>query len=166
MADFLCGTKPFPNFELKMLKTQSMRHLLFLFFAICSLSVHAQFFFGFPQQQPVQQQQEKYTAPSYKGGKSAIESFITKHFQQPVRHERMDGRVVVAVIVNPKGKPIETHIVRSVSDDLNAEAIRVCKKMKFKPATLGKKKVKGRIDITFPVKHGRVSFVNLPTIEV
>lgn len=142
-----------------------MRQIILLFFTVCSLSANAQFFFGFPQQQQMQQQ-EKYTAPSFKGGKSALEAFITKNFQQPKERERVDGRIVIAVIVNPKGKPVETHVVRSVSDNLNAEAIRVCKKMKFKPATLGKKKTKGRIDITFPVKHGRVSFLDLPTIEV
>jgi hypothetical protein len=38
--------------------------------------------------------------------------------------------------------------------------------MKFKPATSGKEKVRGRIDITFPIRNGRLSFFNLPTTDV
>ena len=144
-----------------------MSRLIFLLlFVECSIAANAQFFFGFPQQQMEQRQTEKYTAPSYKGGEAAIQAFITKNFQQPSERERVEGKIVVAVIVGPKGKPIDAQVVRSVNNTLNTEAVRVCKKMKFKPATVGKKKVKGRIDITFPIKHGRVSFVDLPTIEV
>lgn len=144
-----------------------IRSILLLFFLLCSISASAQFFFGFPPQQQMQQQKkEQYTAPSYKGGESAIKSFILKNFRQPSERERWDGKIVVAVIVSPKGKPIEAQVVRSANEALNAEAVRVCKKMKFRPATLGKKKVKGRIDITFPIKHGRVSYIDLPTIEV
>lgn len=143
-----------------------IRQFILLVFALWCLSAKAQFFWGFPQQERMEQQREKYTAPSYKGGDKAVEAFVTKNFRQPAERERVDGKVVVAVIVSPKGKPVETHLVRSVNDALNAEAIRVCKKMKFRPATLGKKKVKGRIDITFPVRHGRVTFLDLPTIEV
>lgn len=142
-----------------------MKHIIILFLLAFSVPMHAQFFFGFPQQE-TQRKQDNYTAPSYKGGKAAIEKFITKHFRQPAKRESIDGKIVVAVIVNEKGKVTETHIVRSVSGDLDAEAINVCRKMKFRPATRGKKKVKGRIDISFPIKHGRISFVNLPTIEV
>ena len=142
-----------------------MRHIIILLLLAFSVPMHAQFFFGFPQQETLRKQ-ENYTAPSYKGGKAAIENFITKHFRQPAKRESVDGKIVVAAIVNEKGKVTETHIVRSVSSGLDAEAINVCRKMKFRPATQGKKKVTGRIDVAFPIKHGRVSFINLPTIEV
>ena len=142
-----------------------MRHIIISLLLAVSLPTKAQFFFGFPQQE-VQRKQDSYSPPTYKGGDAAIEKFIIKHFRQPAQREPVDGKVVVAVIVSPKGKVAETHVVRSVNNDLNTEAINVCRKMKFRPATLGKKKVKGRIDISFPVRHGRVSFVNLPTVEV
>lgn len=142
-----------------------MRHIIISLFLAISVPMNAQFFFGFPQQE-MQRKQENYTPPTFKGGNAAIEKFISKNFRQPAKRESIDGKIVVAVIVKPNGKVEETHVVRSVSNDLNAEAVNVCRKMKFRPATLGKKKVKGRIDISFPVRHGRVSFINLPTIEV
>lgn len=145
----------------------NMRQLFLLLLVGFSLSAKAQFFFGFPpQQQQVQQQREQYTVPSYKGGDKAVQAFIVKNFHQPAERKLVDGQIMVAVIVSPKGTVAETHVVRSVSQELDAEAVRVCRKMRFRPATLGKKKVKGRIDVTFPVKHGRVSFLDLPTVEV
>lgn len=142
-----------------------MRHIIIsLLFAI-SVPMNAQFFFGFPQQE-AQRKQENYTAPAYKGGNAAMEKFISKNFRQPAKREPIDGRIIVAVIVNHKGKVTETHLLRSVNSTLDAEAINVCRKMKFRPATRGKEKVKGRIDVSFPIKHGRLSFINLPTIEV
>lgn len=142
-----------------------LQGLIFLLLAYAS-AARAQFFWRFPQQRQVEQPHEKYTAPTYKGSEKALRAFIMKNFHQSAEHGRLEGNIVVAVIVSPKGKPVEAHLVRSGNDYLNAEAVRVCKKMKFKPATLGKKKVKGRIDIIFPVKHGRVTFLDLPTIEV
>lgn len=143
-----------------------IRNLILIGLSVWAMTARAQFFWGFPQQERVQPKQEKYVAPSYKGGAAAIEAFVTKNFRQPAERETMDGKIVVAVIVDAKGKVAETHVVRSVSTSLNAEAQRVCRKMKFKSATLGKKKVKGRIDITFPIRRGRLSFLDLPTVDV
>lgn len=91
---------------------------------------------------------------------------MEKNFQNPSERQAVDGKIVVAIVINEKGKTIESQVIRGINDSLNAEALRVARKMKFEPATLGKKKVKGRVDITFPIKHGRLSFINLPTIEV
>lgn len=139
--------------------------ILFLLLVCAAGTTEAQSFWGFPQQR-MERRREPYTAPAFKGGEKGIKAFVLKNFKQPSERERVDGQIVVAVIVNEKGKPAETHVVRSVNETLNAEAVRVCRKMKFKPATLGKKKVKGRVDITFPVRHGRLSYSTLPTIEV
>ena len=147
-------------------KVKFMRKLAILFFCLLCVSAKAQFFYGFPPVQRVEQKEEKYTAPAYKKGEAGIRTFIQKNFQPGENRERVDGKIVVAVIVDAKGKPVETHIVRSLTKALDEEAMRVCRKMRFKPATLGKKKVKGRIDITFPIQHGRISYVELPTIEV
>ena len=143
-----------------------MRQIIALLFLLCVASAKAQFFFGFPPQQRQEQPREKYTAPSYKKGEAGIKSFLQKNFKNPAEREQVDGQIVVAVIVNPKGNPTDVQVVRSVHPALDAEAVRVCKKMKFSPATLGKIKVKGRVDITFPIRNGRLSFLNLPTVEV
>lgn len=147
-------------------KVKFMKQLTLLFFFLFFVSAKAQFFYGFPPAQRVEQKKEKYTAPTYKKGEAGIEAFIQKNFRQSENRERVDGKIIVAVIADAKGKPVETHIVRSLTKALDEEAVRVCRKMRFKPATLGKKKVKGRIDITFPIQHGRISYVDLPTIEV
>lgn len=147
-------------------KVKFMRQITLLFFILFFVSAKAQFFYGFPPSQRVEQKREKYTEPTYKKGEAGIEAFIQKNFRPGENRERVDGKIVVAVIVDDKGKPVETHIVRSLTKALDEEAVRVCRKMRFKPATLGKKKVKGRIDITFPIQHGRISYVDLPTIEV
>lgn len=132
----------------------------------------AQFFdFGFgddPFMQRRQQvQQQKYTAPEFKGGDKAVQAFVQKNFKNPVVEGReVEGVVVVACIVGEKGKVEETHIVRSLGKDFDAEAQRVCRKMKFRPAHLGKKKVKGRFDVTFPIRRSHLSFSRLQTVDV
>ena len=143
-----------------------MKQIILIFFALSSLSAQAQFFFDFSPRQQVEQRREKVTAPAYKKGMEGVKSFILKNFKQPKEREHVDGRIVVAVIVNVKGNVEDAQIVRSVSPTLDAEAIRVCKKMTFKPAKRGKEKVKGRVDIPFPIRNGRVSFIDLPTTEV
>ncbi len=142
-----------------------MKQIILLIFVLYSMSAQAQFFFDFPRQQ-TEQRREKVVLPEYKKGKEGIQSFILKNFKQPKIRERVDGKIVVAVIVNTKGNVDEAQVVRSVSSALDAEAVRVCKRMTFKPAKRGKEKVKGRIDITFPIRNGRVSFIDLPTTEV
>ena len=70
----------------------------------------AQFFdFGFgddPFMQRRQQvQQQKYTAPEFKGGDKAVQAFVQKNFKNPpVENREREGVVVVACIVNEKGK--------------------------------------------------------------
>ena len=145
-------------------------------FVLCMLAlptcIYAQWFdFGFggdpfmQRRQP--QQQEKYTAPEFKGGDKAVQAFLQKNFKNPVVENRdMEGVVVIACIVGEKGKVEETHVVRGIGKDFDDEAQRVCRKMKFKPALLGKKKVKGRFDVTFPVRRSRLSFSTLQTVDV
>ena len=147
-----------------------------LLFILCLLAlptcIRAQWFdFGFggdpfmQRRQP--QQQEKYTAPEFKGGDKAVQAFVQKNFKNPtVENREREGVVVVACIVNEKGKVEETHIVRSMGSEYDTEAQRVCRKMKFRPARLGKKKVKGRFDVNFPIRRSRLSFSRLQTVDV
>lgn len=144
-----------------------MRLFLLTLLTFISIASRAQFFYyGTPQPQRNEVQKEKYTAPKYKGGKRGIEAFISKNFRNPSERRNENGNIVVAAIIDKKGKVSEAQIVRSVSEELNAEAIRVVKKMKFKPAKVGKKATKARIDITFPIRRGRLSFLDLNTIDV
>ena len=143
-----------------------IRCMIGLLFALCVLQAKAQFFWGFPQQERVKQRQVQYVAPSFKGGDDGIKAFLLKNFKNPSEREQVDGRIVVALIVNTKGNVEQFYVVRSVSTTLDKEAVRVCRKMKFRPATKGKAKVKGRIDITLPIRNGRLSYLDLPTVEV
>ncbi|NLV52390.1 MAG: TonB family protein [Bacteroidales bacterium] len=144
-----------------------MRQLIFLLLLMSATSLRAQFHFDFsPRRTQEEQRRETFTPPQFKGGESGIISYIKKKFEQPEEREERDGRIIVAVLVDAKGKVEQAQIVRSVSPTLDQEALRVCKRMKFKPAKQGNKKVKGRIDITFPIRRGRLSFNNLPTIDV
>ena len=141
-----------------------MRHFILLLFLLLTASAKAQFFFDFSPRQQTEQRRE--TPPQYKGGEEAVKAYLLKNFKQPKHREKVDGRIVVAVIVNAKGNVENAQVVRSLTKSLDAEAVKVCKKMKFKPATSGKEKVRGRVDITFPIRNGRLSFFDLPTTEV
>ena len=147
-----------------------MKQILILLFCLLPLSASAQFFnFGFGDDmitQRQQREQEKITKPEYKGGTDAINKFLKKNFQNPPMEQKLDGKVVVACILSEKGKVLETHIVQGMGDELNSEAQRVCKKMKFKPAKRGKKKVKSRFDIVFPIRRSRLSFSTLQTVDL
>ena len=147
--------------------------LILLAFAACvPQRAAAQFFdFGFGDnpfmQQRPQQKREPYVQPRFKGDKDGINKFIRKHYQNPAGEtHKEEGRIVVACIINEKGRVVETHVVRSVAPAFDKEAQRVCTKMKFKPAMSGKKKVKSRMDIVFPIRRGRLSFNTLPTVDV
>lgn len=145
------------------------RLLIFLFTTILTLQARAQFFnFGFPDpyQQRQQVQQQKITPPEYKGGNEKLNKFIEKNFQNPRDRQNIDVNITVACIIGTNGKVVEAQILRGANRDLNDEALRVAKKLKFKPAKQGKKKVKSRFDVTFPIRHGRLSFLELKTIEV
>ena len=147
-------------------QNNSMRLALVVSLLMFSLCADAQFMFEFPHGMSVQRSQEKYTPPAYKGGEKALEKTILKKFRKPAVHEDVSGKIVLAVIVGANGKPAEVYVVRRISEALDAEAVNVCKHLKFMPAKHGKKNVRGRIDITIPIKHGRVSYFNLPTVDL
>ena len=137
-----------------------MKQLFILFICLLPLSASAQFFnFGFGDDRYSQREQETVT-------KDAINKYLKKNFRNPPMEKKLDGKVVVACILNEKGKVVETHIVQGMGEELNDEAQRVCKKMKFKPAKRGKKKVKSRFDIVFPIRRSRLSFSTLQTVDL
>jgi|GEM_PF-852232 len=144
---------------------------------LCALFVaaqplRAQFFnFGFgndPFMQRRQQvQQETVTPPEYKGGEDALKSFLLKHFRNPEPRQRQaEGRIIVACLIGEKGKVEKVQVQRGLTPELNAEAERVCKKLKFKPAKRGKKRVKSRYQVAIPIHSGRISYTKLSTVEI
>lgn len=150
---------------------RNLLRILALALLTVPIGAQAQFFdFGFgrdPFTQRGQRQREQVEAPQFKGGEEALRKYLLKHYENPIVESRdVEGRVVVACIIDEKGRVVETHVVRSLSTDFDKEAQRVCAKMKFQPAKQGKKKVKSRFDITFPIRHSRLSFVTLPTVDV
>ena len=141
-----------------------MKHiLLFMLMVMSVASAEAQFFNYRREVRP----REEQIAPKFKDDKAGLERFMKKHFKNPsVIDRRVSGDVVVDVIINAKGKVEDCKVVRSVAADYDKEAVRVTKKMKFKPAMQGKKKVKSRYRLTYPIRRGRLSFITLKTVDV
>ena len=141
-----------------------MKHiLLFILMVMSMASAEAQFFNYRREVRP----REEQIAPKFKDDKAGLERFMKKHFKNPSAIDRrVSGDVVVDVIINAKGKVEDCRVVRSVAADYDKEAVRVTKKMKFKPAMQGKKKVKSRYRLTYPIRRGRLSFITLKTVDV
>lgn len=141
-----------------------MKHiLLFILMVMSVASAEAQFFNYRREVRP----REEQIAPKFKDDKAGLERFMKKHFKNPSAIDRrVSGDVVVDVIINAKGKVEDCKVVRSVAADYDKEAVRVTKKMKFKPAMQGKKKVKSRYRLAYPIRRGRLSFITLKTVDV
>lgn len=76
--------------------------------------------------------------PQYPGGMEACLKYLSKEIDYPKKAQDagQQGRVIVQMVVSKKGKIIDPRIVRSVSPELDAEAIRVVKSMPdWKPGT-------------------------------
>ena len=152
-----------------------MRHLhyniilLLLFFLGSATSVRAQFFgFGLPdgiaERQPAEREQVE--PAKYKGGMKGLNQFLAKEFRQVESARNVDGTIYIMCEITAKGRIGDYQVRRSMGRELDAEAIRVIKKLKFAPARKGKKKVASQINITLPIRHGKVSFLQLPTVDV
>lgn len=133
----------------------------------CCLPTKAQIFdFGYPRTERRQTPQEPIEPAKYKGGNAGLNRFLEKEFKRNPEKTDIQGQIIVACIINEKGKISETQITRSLDKDLDNEALRVVKKLKFKPAKQGKKAIPSRINIVFPIRRGKVSFSTLKTIDV
>mgnify|MGYP002853588294 FL=1 len=141
-----------------------------LLLLLCTATpLRAQFFsFGLPDEYaPRQQQQRETVEPAkYKGGIKGLNRFLEKEFRQVESARTVDGTIYIVCEITAKGRIGDYQIRRSLGRELDAEAVRVLKKLKFSPARRGKKKVSSQINITFPIRHGRVSFLQLQTVDV
>lgn len=148
-----------------------MKHLIVtaVLLLFVGASANAQFFsfgdpFSFRQRQ--QSEQVKVSPPQFKGGTEGVNKFIKNEFRPIEGKGNLEGQIAVACVIDEKGRVSEAEVIRGIDRELNAEAVRVVKKMKFKPAKQGKKKVKFQYTVVFPIHWGRVSFINIPTTTI
>lgn len=105
----------------------------------------------------VQQNQEEIFQvvehmPEYPGGEDALMTFLSQNIKYPATAQKnqTEGRVIVQFIVDSKGNVNSPEIVRSVSPELDQEAIRVVKMMPtWQPGTQKGEKVS--VKYTIPV---------------
>ena len=73
--------------------------------------------------------------PQFPGGEEALMKYLSSHAQMPQTEEKIDRRVaIMQFVVEADGSIGEVKVVRSVSPEFDAEAIRVIKSLpKFTP---------------------------------
>ena len=140
-----------------------MKYLLFTFFL--SLSV---FSFGQGSNEPrdirvaappVSPEPSVYriveSMPEFPGGIESMYKFIQKNLMYPdsARNHDISGRVVVTFVVNEDGSLTDIKVKRSVSWDIDKEALRVVKLLpKFIPGKQQGKAVKVLFDLPISFK--------------
>ena len=90
--------------------------------------------------------------PVFPGGQTALMEYITKNLRYPAKahQERTQGRVIAGFVVEKDGAISTPTIIRSVSPEVDAEAIRVLSTMpKWTPGTQKGKEV--RVRYTVPI---------------
>jgi TonB family C-terminal domain len=93
-------------------------------------------------------------APKFPGGENGVVKFITENINYPMdaKDAGLQGRVIVAFVVNEDGSLSNISVVRAIHPSLDAEAIRVVKAMpKWTPGEQRGKAVKVRyvLPVTF-----------------
>lgn len=82
--------------------------------------------------------------PQYPGGDEAMKKYLQDNLKYPetAKNDQIEGKVVVGFVVDKKGKIQSPRIVRSISPELDQEALRVIKSMpKWTPGKQKGKKV-------------------------
>ena len=90
--------------------------------------------------------------PEFPYGQEGLMNFIQRNINYPAkaRRDSLQGRVIVTFIVETDGSLSNFNIVRPLSPELNAEALRVCRLMpKWKPGRMNYQAV--RVKYTIPV---------------
>ena len=88
------------------------------------------------EEKPVEIFKSVEQMPQFPGGEAALLKYLSSHINYPpmAAENNIQGRVVVAFVVDKTGKVGEVNVVRSVDKDLDKEAVRVCKSLpKFVP---------------------------------
>lgn len=90
--------------------------------------------------------------PEYPGGLPELMKFLNKNIKYPpqAKENNIQGKVIIQFVINKDGTPCEFSVIRSVSPELDEEALRVLKQMpKWKPGMQKGQKV--RVKFTVPV---------------
>lgn len=92
--------------------------------------------------------------PEYPGGQQALINFLRQNIEYPAnaKEHQIQGRVIAEFVVEKDGSVSDKHIVRSVSPELDAEAMRVISIMpKWKPGKQRGEVV--RVKYTIPIMY-------------
>ena len=91
-------------------------------------------------EEPVTQSKKVYESveqmPEFPGGMEGLMRYLQQNVQYPpiAVQNNVQGRVVVQFIIDETGQVGDVEVVRSVSEEVDAEAVRVIKSMpKFEP---------------------------------
>ena len=87
---------------------------------------------------------------SFPGGDEECMKWLKKNMKYPsiCQEQGVQGRVIVAFVVNRDGSIVDIKVVRSPDEHLSEEAVRVVKLMpKWKPARQGNKTVRSRFNL-------------------
>lgn len=94
---------------------------------------------------------------SFPGGEEACIKWLSDNIKYPsiCQEQGVQGRVIVAFVVNRDGSIVDVKVVRSPDENLSAEAVRVVKMMpKWKPARQGNKTVRSRFNLPVMFRLG------------
>ena len=94
---------------------------------------------------------------SFPGGDEECMKWLRKNIRYPsiCQEQGVQGRVIVAFVVNRDGSIVDVKVVRSPDENLSEEAIRVVKLMpKWKPARQGNKTVRSRFNLPVMFRLG------------
>ena len=110
-----------------------------MLFAVPSSELYAQ------KRKQKKTEKEEIIMPSYPGGEKALLKFIMEETRYPseARVKKEVGEVLVAFSIGMDGYISGARVIKSVSPSLDAEAVRVVKKMK--PWFPGKRKKKSQL---------------------
>jgi TonB family protein len=102
------------------------------------LAVFAVVLGGSAAQEPYSQAPVPANAPYRIGGGVTAPSILLKvepEYSEEARRARMQGKVVLFVIIDPQGKPGSLKVIRSLGLGLDEEAIKVVEQWRFRPGT-------------------------------
>ena len=121
---------------------KTKRHIVTFFFGLCFL---------FPQEAIVDQHGVYIVCekmPEIEGGIKAVQKII----KYPLKAKALgvQGVVYVQFIVDEKGEIVEPKLIKKLGAGCDEEALRILKKIKFKPGYVKGKPVKSRF--TLPIR--------------
>ena len=108
--------------------------------------------------------------PEFPGGMEALIDFLSSnvHYPENAVKNDVEGRVLVQFVIEKTGQIGDVKVVRSVDEELDAEAVRVVKSMpKFEPGRINGKAVAVwyTLPINFKLQGNPVETQNTPAVH-